>query len=279
MKQIRSNSDTVISRDVTLERYLREIKHHQPLTKIEEKRILTLAQAGDKQAFDKIVTANLRFVVNCAKEYQYPGLEIIDLISAGNIGLMDAVYKYDLKNEVKFISYAVWWIKNSIIEFLKENVRSIHIPQNQLSSLKQLSVIQRKLEQEYETVLDIEQVSHLADLDISTLRPAIAVAHKATSLSTPIGEEGDSILEDLVPDHGSDIYKFYDQEHNKKKIHLSIEKLTPLQKQIIILSFGLEDGIVRSNEDISEMIDLTPERIRQIRIQSLDRLRNFTILK
>ncbi len=279
MKQIRVGSDTVISRDINLERYLKDIRKTKPLTYAEERSIILAAKSGNQTAFDTLITSNLKFVVNCAKEYQHPGVDIIDLISAGNVGLIDAVRKFDMSREVKFISYAVWWIKNAIIEYLKENVKTIRLPYNQQNEIKQYFKAKERLEKDLEISLNTEQVGILTagtpqEVDIAYIQQALSCNSRAASLSDPIGngEDAEGTLEDLVSDPESDFTESYDNDFKKKSVHQALNKLTPIQKRIIIYAFGLDDGINRSNEDISEQLDLTAERIRQIKNQALIRL-------
>ena len=274
MKQIKVGSDTVISRDINLERYLKDIRKIKPLTYAEERAVIIAAKSGNQTAFDTLISSNLKFVVNCAKEYQHPGVDIIDLISAGNVGLIEALRKFDLSKEIKFISYAVWWIKNSIIEYLKENVKTIRLPYNQQNEIKEFMAAKEKFEQELEINLGTDQVGTLAGIDVGYIRQALAANGRAASMNDPIGngdgEEG--ILEDLVSDPDSDFTNEYDKDFKKNSVHQALEKLTKIQREIIIYSFGLEDGISRSNEDIAEQLGLTAERIRQIKNQALVRL-------
>jgi len=275
MKQIKVGSDTVISRDINLERYLKDIRKIKPLTYAEERAVIIAAKSGNQIAFDTLISSNLKFVVNCAKEYQHPGVDIIDLISAGNVGLIEALRKFDLSKEIKFISYAVWWIKNSIIEYLKENVKTIRLPYNQQNEIKEFMQAKEKLEQQLEINLGTDQVGNLAGIDINYIRQALAANGRAASMNDPIGngEDGEGILEDLVSDPDSDFTNEYDKDFKKKSVHQALEKLTKIQKEIIIYSFGLTDGISRSNEDIAEQLGLTAERIRQIKNQAIERLK------
>lgn len=273
MKQISINSGTVISRDINLERYLKDIRKFPSLTYAEERTIILAAKSGNKDALKKLIESNLRFVVNCAKEYQHPDINVIDLISAGNEGLIEAVEKFDLGKEIKFISYAVWWIKNSIIEFLKENTKTIRLPYNKQSEIRQYLNAKEKLEQKLETSLGLDQVEELTGTDFTHVRETIAYNNKADSINNPIsnGEE-DGILEDLISDPQADFTQTYDQDFKKKAIYQSLNKLTPVQREIIQLSFGLGNNIEQSNEDIAKRLKLSAERIRQIKKQALTRL-------
>lgn len=280
MKKITIGSDTVISRDVNLERYLRDIRKIKPLTYAEERSVIIAAKSGNKQAFDLLITSNLKFVVSCAKEYQLPGVDIIDLISAGNIGLIRALEKFDMSKEIKFISYAVWWIKNDIIEYLKENVKTIRLPFNQQNEIRQYLNVKEKLEAKFETNLNTEQVEELTGIKTDYFQHALPFNNRTASLNDPINDsdEGDSTLEDLVADPQSDFTTNYDRGFQRKSIDEALEKLPKIQRDILTFSFGLNDGISRSNEDIAEQLNLTAERIRQIRKQALETLKGETNL-
>lgn len=280
MKQIKIGSDTKISRDINLERYLKDIRKFEPLTYAEERSIILAAKTGNQVAHDKLISSNLRFVVSCAKEYQHPDIAIIDLISAGNVGLIEALRKFDLSKEVKFISYAVWWIKNAIIEYLKENVRAIHLPYNQQNDIKEYKKIKEKLEQELEINLNASQVEELTlgtsnEVNLKELQQALSCHNKATSINEPLGngEDGEGIIEDLISDPESIFTSKYDTEHKRNFVHQVLNKLPQIQKEIMFYSFGINDGISRSNEDIAEQLGLTAERIRQIKGQTLLKLK------
>jgi RNA polymerase primary sigma factor len=279
MKQIRVNSDTVISRDICLERYLRDIRKNQPLTKEQELELIKKAQKGDKNARDLIIVHNLKFVINCAKEYQTPGVELIDLISAGNLGMIEAIDKFNCEKDMKFISYAVWWIKNAIIEFLKEITKVVRIPYNQLAEINRFVKEKEKLDQQFESDLSLDQVEKvIGDLDTDNLKSALIGYQIPTSLSDPIsmGEE-EGCVEDILADEKDLFEEKYNQEHLKRITISALNKLNDSQKQIITMAFGLQDGIMRTNDDIADTLDITAERVRQVKADALKRLRNNKI--
>jgi RNA polymerase primary sigma factor len=279
MKQIRVNSDTVISRDICLERYLRDIRKNQPLTKEQELELIKKAQKGDKNARDLIIVHNLKFVINCAKEYQTPGVELIDLISAGNLGMIEAIDKFNCEKDMKFISYAVWWIKNAIIEFLKEITKVVRIPYNQLAEINRFVKEKEKLDQQFESDLSLDQVEKvIGDLDTDNLKSALIGYQIPTSLSDPIsmGEE-EGCVEDILTDEKDLFEEKYNQEHLKRITISALNKLNDSQKQIITMAFGLQDGIMRTNDDIADTLDITAERVRQVKADALKRLRNNKI--
>jgi RNA polymerase primary sigma factor len=281
MKQIRTNSDTVISRDVNLERYLKDIRITKPLSAKEEREVIKKAQDGDRQAIDKLITSNLKFVVSVAKEYQTPGVEIIDLISAGNLGLIEAIPKFNLEKEYKFISYAVWWIKNGIIEYLRQNVKQVRLPYNQQDHLKLYNDQKEKLEKKFECSLSIEQVMENTELvfDVNNIRQSLTFSGNMSSLSDPLSTgEDEGVVEDLLVDPQSNFFETYTHEYRKDAIRKALSGLSDIQRTVLSLSFGIEDGTVHSNEDIAEKLDLTAERIRQIKNKALVLLKDNKFL-
>lgn len=275
MKQIRAKSETVISRDIGLERYLRDIRKYTPLTKQEETELIRRAQKGNKAARDLVIVHNLKFIVNCAKEYQTPGVELIDLISAGNIGMIEAIERFDCDKDMKFISYAVWWIKNAIIEFLKEITKVIRIPYNQLAEINRFIKEKEKLDQQYEGDLSLDQIEKIVgDLDTANLKSALIGYQIPTSLSDPVSlEEGASCVEETLSDNKDLFKEMYDKEHLKKAIAVALENLNESQKQVITLAFGLKDGVARTNDDVAGTLDITAERVRQIKVEALKKLK------
>lgn len=278
MKSIRKNSDTVIIRNEMLEKYLRDIKKIKSLTQEEEYELLKLAKAGDIVARQKLVSANLRFVVTVAKEYQVKGFDICDLINAGNIGLIEAIDKFQLDNKVKvkFLSYAVWWIKNCIIEHIKEYGTSIRLPFNKQADLQAYGRLKEKLEQEYQVTLSADQVYELAGMELTDdLRSALKCSIQPSSLDSPLDSEdgtGDTLSETIAGEYTDPLAEDV-KAYRLKAINSALAGLTETQQKVIRLSFGLDDQIFRSNEDIADALNLTAERVRQVRDISLDKLK------
>lgn len=276
MKSIRKNSDTVIIRNEVLEKYLRDIKKFKHLTQEEEYELLKLAKEGDIPARHKLVSANLRFVVTVAKEYQVKGFDICDLINAGNIGLIEAIDKFQLDNKVKvkFLSYAVWWIRNCIIEHIKEYGTSIRLPFNKQADLQNYQKIKEKLEQEYQVTLSADQVFELEGIELTDdIRSALKCSIQPSSLDSPLdNEEGGDTLSEMVAGEYIDPMADDLKTHRKKCLESALSGLTETQQKVLRLSFGLDDNISRSNEDIADALHLTAERVRQVKEISLKKL-------
>jgi RNA polymerase primary sigma factor len=277
MKTIRKNSDTVIIRNECLEKYLRDIKKTKILTQDEEYELLKRAKAGDIKARHELVTAHLKFVVTVAKEYQVRGFDIGDLINAGNIGLIEAIDKFQLNNEVKvkFLSYAVWWIKNCIIEHIKEHKNSIRLPFNKQADLEKYSQNREKLEQKYQMVLNAEQVFEMSDQVLTDdLRSALMCSTQTNSLDCPLeeGETSDTLGETIAGTYVEPM-EAEAMSHRRAVLDNILSELTDTQQKVLRLSFGMDDLIPRSNEDIAETLKLTAERVRQIKDIAIKKIR------
>lgn len=283
MKIIRTKSDTVISRDLSVERYLKDIRNTKPLTFDQERIYIRNAQEGDKSAADKLVTANLKFVVMCAKEYQQPGIDIMDLIQAGNEGLIDAVLKFNLVQEIKFISYAVWHIKRVIIEYIKENYKTIRLPFNQQDELQRIFAQKEKMEKEFEGSVPIHHVLDVyynQETPSENIMQALSCHGTTASLDEPVSQDdAEMTLGELVTSKDSDFTTVYEEQHRKRLVNLAMVRLSQTQKRVISLAFGLEDNIIRTNQDIADQLNLTAERVRQIRQKALLKLKSCEELK
>ena len=279
MKPIRKDSSTIIIRNECLEKYLRDIKNNKGLAQ-EEYEVLKLAKAGDQAARDKLIKANLKFVVTVAKEFQVRGFDINDLISAGNIGLIEAIDKFSLDNKVKFISYAVWWIRNGIIEEIKENKNVIRLPFNKQQEIQDFNKQREKFEQQTQSNLTAEQVAQLSNVELGDdAKRALFCSNATASLDYPLSDTEEDSLSDILPGDQEDFTMFDQKEHNKFLLNKAILELTATQQKVLALSFGLEDQIFRSNEDIAEALGLTAERVRQVKQNGLKKLKTIPYLK
>ena len=279
MKPIRKDSSTIIIRNECLEKYLRDIKNNKGLAQ-EEYEVLKLAKAGDQAARDKLIKANLKFVVTVAKEFQVRGFDINDLISAGNIGLIEAIDTFSLDNKVKFISYAVWWIRNGIIEEIKENKNVIRLPFNKQQEIQDFNKQREKFEQQTQSNLTAEQVAQLSNVELGDdAKRALFCSNATASLDYPLSDTEEDSLSDILPGDQEDFTMFDQKEHNKFLLNKAILELTATQQKVLALSFGLEDQIFRSNEDIAEALGLTAERVRQVKQNGLKKLKTIPYLK
>lgn len=248
----------------SISRYLKDVRKIDMLTPEQEVELAKKVREGDKAATEKLVTANLRFVISIAKEYQNQGLPLADLINEGNFGLIKAAQKFDPERGFRFISYAVWWVKQSIIQSLNDNARTVRLPVNVTNNIAKLKREISAFEQEHgRKPTDV-------DMDLTLL-----IQPSCTSLNETINEDGDEMM-DIIAD---DSFERPDESFEKPKDMLktqlenTLSVLSPRERQIIELYFGL-NGTPLTLEEIGEDYDLTKERIRQIKEKALRKLRN-----
>ena len=260
---------SVTARTKTVEEYLREIARIEMVSQEEECELSERIKSGDDDAFRRLVEANLRFVVSVAKQYQNRGLELMDLVNEGNIGLMKAAIKFDPSRGFKFISYAVWWIRQQILQALSEQGRTIRIPLNQVNILNKIEHARREFRQENErepsdaelsALLDITP-EKLAESDISTL-----------SLDFPIGEADGQTLVDILPDNGlPSADNNLEVESLRNELQIAMAVLNGRERRVLELSFGLGCPAM-TLEEIGENLDLTRERVRQLKVKAINKL-------
>jgi len=257
--------------------YLKEINKIPLLTREEEDRYARLAAQGDKEARDKLLRANLRFVVNVAKKYQNQGLPLSDLISEGNIGLLNAIERYDVNKGYHFISYAVWWIRQAILKAICEKSRMIRLPLNRANELVQIEKA-RKLVQNSSKSEDAEmkEIARLLNMDETHVADLVNISRDLVSLETPVYAEKDSSsLGDFVEDSG---FKHPEEivihESLKEDINKILKTLSEKEAEIIQYRFGLNGRTPLSLKEIGEKYNLTKERIRQIEKKALKRMQH-----
>ncbi len=282
-KQI-TNRDTK-----SLGRYFSEVNSIKLLSSQEEKELAKLAASGDEKAIEKLITSNLRFVISVAKQYQNTGELIDELICAGNIGLIEAAKRFDDTRGFKFISYAVWWVRQSIMQHLGENHRPIRLPLNKISLLNKIKNIQSEFEQIHQRMPDAEELSIAINekyedfIPEKTIESLLSSSYNISSLDAALTENGESgTLNDLL--EGDGLEKIYVHTHRadlKIKLNSAMKRLSLKEKTVIILFFGLE-GEERGLSEIGTVLDLTRERVRQIKESALRKMkfqRNKTMLK
>ena len=237
MRQIKITK-SITKRDNSLNIYLKEINKTDLLTTEEEVKLAELISKGDKDALDKLVTANLRFVVSIAKQYQNQGLSLSDLINEGNIGLIKAAKKFDVTRGFKFISYAVWWIRQSIMQAISEQTRNIRIPMNQIGTLSKINKTSLKLEQLNSRKPTTEEIASELGIDVERINELIRVSGKNVSIDTPFSDEEDSTLADVITNHNSPLA---DKEVNEESCSIEIERalnsLFPRERDIVRMLF------------------------------------------
>lgn len=281
MRQLKITRSITNRESASLEKYLSDISKEPMITADEEARLAVLIRNGDQDALDKLTKANLRFVVSVAKQYQNQGLSLPDLINEGNLGLIKAAKRFDETRGFKFISYAVWWIRQSILQSIAEQARIVRLPMNQIGSLSRISKAFSRLEQEFEREPTAEEVSAITDLPIDKVSDAMKVSLKHISMDAPFVNGEDSTLLDVMenPDApGTDVNLI--QESLRKEIERSLCGLSAKEREVITLFFGIGDNQPYTLEEIGMKFQLTRERVRQIKEKALRRLRsrNFNVI-
>jgi RNA polymerase primary sigma factor len=265
----------LLSERDSLDLYLDEIKNNRTLSGHEEAEMAVRIHRGDKKALEKLVKANLRFVVSVARNYQNQGLPLNDLINEGNLGLIKAAKKFDEKKNFKFISYAVWWIRQAILKALAEQSRIINVPLHRVGTISDIGRAQNKLEQELERVPTAEEIAREMGVEEREVNDILRIGNRHVSLDKPIQNDEDFRLIDSLHNHDQEL-----PDHGAIRTSLSgeIEKLldtlSQSEKEVIKLYFGIGQDTAHTLEEIGKRVHLTRERVRQIKQKGLRRLRN-----
>ena len=256
--------------------YLREINKIPLLTRVEEINLARRAARGDQDAKDRLIKANLRFVVNVAKKYQNQGLTLSDLISEGNLGLITAVDKFDVEKGYHFISYAVWWIKQSILKAICEKSRMIRLPLNRANELLQIEKVKREIGSNKDGEADIDEIADFLDMDKSRINDLINASKEFVSLETPLSSDKDAnTISDLMEDtKGADPEEILINNTLQESIEEVLSTLTEKESNVIRYRFGLKGERPHSLKEIGDKYNLTKERIRQIEKKAISRLRH-----
>ena len=256
-----------------LDNYIRDIAHYPRLTPDEEIELISRIREGDEAALNRLVEGNLRFVVSVAKQYQNQGLQLIDIIEEGNIGLIKAAYKFDETRGFKFISYAVWWIRQSILQAITEKGRMVRLPSNQVGVLNLIKRVIAEFEQEYERMPSDEELSMITNLEAAKIGESLRNSPRHISVDAPLQEEGDGGMAETltnVEDPGSDSSMM--SESLRTEIDRVLSTLDHREEQVLRASFGI--GIREmSLEEIGYQLSLPRERVRQIREKAIHKLR------
>jgi RNA polymerase primary sigma factor len=257
-----------------LDQYLREVSQHQLLKGREEIELGHLARAGDEDAVQKLVRANLRFVISVAKKYQNRGVSLVDLIQEGNVGLVTAARKFDPDQGVKFISYAVWWIRQAILSALANQGRAVRVPLNRASDLARIFRERERLKQELRREPSLEEVAEAAKLTPETVQSLSTLNAAEIRLDAPIGDSDDSqLVERFIVEEAAEPEEDVEERLLAEHIERALDTLTPRDARVIRLYFGLEGGREHTLEEIGNMLGVTRERVRQLRDRALKRLR------
>jgi RNA polymerase primary sigma factor len=274
MRQLKITKSITNRESRSLDKYLQEIGKEELITAEEEVELARRIKQNDQVALEKLTKANLRFVVSVAKQYQNQGLSLPDLINEGNLGLIKAAQRFDETRGFKFISYAVWWIRQSILQAIAEHSRIVRLPLNQVGSLNKLNKAFSKLEQEFEREPTEEELAQLMDLPEDKIKDSIMIAGRHVSMDAPLVSGEDSNLYDVMVNSDSPKADF---ELMKESLQMEIERtldtLSEREKEIIKLYFGIGLNHGLTIDEIGEKFDLTRERVRQIKEKALKRLR------
>ena len=275
MRQLKITKSITNRESQSLEKYLQEIGKVELISPEEEVRLAGLIKQGNQAALDKLTKANLRFVVSVAKQYQNQGLSLPDLINEGNLGLIKAAQRFDETRGFKFISYAVWWIRQSILQALAEQSRIVRLPLNKVGLTNRIQKAFSLLEQEFEREPSPEELAELLELETEEVSATLGIAARHVSMDSPMSEGEDNTLIDVLVNHNAEQAdnNIAHKESLKQEIERSMKMLTERQKEVICYFFGLGVDHPMSLEDIGDKFNLTRERVRQIKDKAITKLR------
>lgn len=276
MRQLKITKSITNRESQSLEKYLQEIGKVELITPEEEVKLAIRIKQGDQKALDKLTKANLRFVVSVAKQYQNQGLTLPDLINEGNLGLIKAAQRFDETRGFKFISYAVWWIRQSILQALAEQSRIVRLPLNKVGLTNRIQKAYSMLEQQFEREPSPEELAEVLELDIEEVSSTLGIGGRHISVDMPISEGEDNTLIDIMENPNADRAEV-NLEYNESlrlDIDRSLKTLTERQKEVICFFFGIGVDHPMSLEDIGDRFSLTRERVRQIKDKAITKLRS-----
>jgi RNA polymerase primary sigma factor len=275
MRQLKITKSITNRETASLDKYLQDIGKEELITAEEEVELAKKIKAGDQLALEKLTKANLRFVVSVAKQYQNQGLSLPDLINEGNLGLIKAAKRFDETRGFKFISYAVWWIRQSILQALAEQSRLVRLPLNQVGSLNKIKKATSRLEQQFERAPSVDEIAELMELPEYKVDKAMKITTRYVSVDAPLSQEEDTkfldvFISDDVPRTDGDLMR----ESLNKEIQRSLATLTEKERDVINLYYGIGMAHGLTLEEIGAKFDLTRERVRQIKEKAIRRLKH-----
>ncbi|MBP6460266.1 MAG: RNA polymerase sigma factor RpoD/SigA [Crocinitomicaceae bacterium] len=268
----------VTNREVaSLDKYLQEISREGMISADEEVELAIRIKNGDRRALEKLTRANLRFVVSVAKQYQNQGMTLPDLINEGNVGLIKAAERFDETRGFKFISYAVWWIRQAILQALAEQARIVRLPLNKIGTINKINRAFSELEQKLERPPSAEELAELLDVSVNDVKQSLQSNGRHLSMDAPLteGDESSSSLYDVLPNDYMDTPdKSLVQESLRKDIERSLSTLTSREGEVVRMYFGLNGRYPLTLEEIGDQFDLTRERVRQIKEKAIRRMKH-----
>ena len=267
---------TALQTDTLVDRYFHEIEDSTGLSAEAEVKIAAKIQKGSEEALSDLVRANLRFVVSVAKQYQNLGLPLSDLINEGNMGLMIAAKRFDGSKGFKFISYAVWWIRQSILQALAEQSRIVRLPLNRIGELTRVNKVMTKLEQRFGRPPEMEEIAEELDLEAGDMEMLLRLSQRPVSLEMPCDDnEPDRCFGDLLPDEGQQASdEVLSEEELKDEIKEAMHALSEGEARVLRMYYGLDDHEPMTLEEIGAYVGRTRERVRQIKEKALQKLRH-----
>ena len=275
MRQLKITKSITNRDSASLDKYLQEIGREDLITAEDEVELAQRIKEGDQVALEKLVKANLRFVVSVSKQYQNQGLTLPDLINEGNLGLIKAAQRFDETRGFKFISYAVWWIRQSILQAIAEQARIVRLPLNQVGSLSRINKAFSRLEQEFEREPSPEEIAESLEIEKDKVAEAQKISGRHVSMDAPFRDGEDGTLLDVLSNGNSPVSDLtLMNESLQQEIRRSLSTLTDREQDVIILFFGIGINHPLSLEEIGEKFELTRERVRQIKEKGIRRLRH-----
>ncbi|GAB4249676.1 MAG: RNA polymerase sigma factor RpoD/SigA [Vicingaceae bacterium] len=278
MRQLKITQQITKRESRSLEKYLQEVSREEMITAEEEVELAQRIKEGDDRALDRLVRANLRFVISVAKQYQNTGLTLEDLINEGNLGLIEAAKRYDHTKGFKFISYAVWWIRQSILKAAADNSRTIRLPHNRLGEIQKINKASSEFEQQYEREPTPEELAEILEMELDKVENSLQMSKKQASLDAPMAndEDNNSLISVITNDTTPSPTDTLIQESLSTDIERTLSYLKGMEAEVIRLFYGLSGRKEMTLEEIGNNFGLTRERIRQIKERGLRRLRRLS---
>lgn len=275
MRQLKINKSITNRETASLDKYLQEIGREELITADEEVQLAQRIKSGDQKALEKLVKANLRFVVSVAKQYQNQGLSLPDLINEGNLGLIKAAQRFDETRGFKFISYAVWWIRQSILQAMAEQSRIVRLPLNQVGSLNKIKKETSRLEQKFERLPSSDELAQALDVPEHKIDAVLKISTRYISMDAPLVEDEDTkYIDTYISEDTPETDEKLIRESLAQEIERSLATLSDKERQVLYMYYGIGMSHSLTLDEISSQINLTRERVRQIKERALRRLKS-----